>query len=30
MKLRIRDLKQYREQRKQVREALSLDNTSFW
>jgi hypothetical protein len=30
MKLSLSDFKQYRQERKQIRDALSLDNRNFW
>lgn len=30
MKLSLRELKLYRQERKQIRDALSLDNRDFW
>jgi len=30
MKLSLREFKQYREERKQIRDALNLDNRNFW
>lgn len=30
MKVSIQDLKQYREERKQIKEALSPENRNFW
>ena len=30
MKLNLREFRQYRQERKNIREALSLDNRNFW